>query len=81
MAMRFSPPEQKNEAQELLRQGSRDRPRRRVGQRQTSRVGGAGGGGAEARRVRQVKVYTLKDGKAEPVDVQVGITDGSQDRD
>jgi HlyD family secretion protein len=25
-----------------------------------------------------VKVYTLKDGKAQPVDVQVGITDGSR---
>lgn len=28
--------------------------------------------------MRQVKVYVLKDGKAEPVDVQVGITDGSK---
>jgi HlyD family secretion protein len=25
-----------------------------------------------------VKVYTVKDGKAQPVDVQVGITDGSR---
>ena len=28
--------------------------------------------------MRQVKVYVLKDGKAQAVDVQVGITDGSK---
>ena len=32
----------------------------------------------EARRVRQVKIYVLKDGKAQPVEIQVGITDGSK---
>ena len=28
--------------------------------------------------MRQVKIYLLKDGKAQPVEVQVGITDGSK---
>ena len=77
IALRFRPPEEKNEAQDLLRQ-EQGRTAPRVGQRQTRRAGGGGGGGGEARRVRQVKVYTVKDGKAQPVDVQVGITDGSR---
>ena len=50
----------------------------RIAQRRTSRGGGSGVVGGEGRRVRQVKVYVLKDGKAQPVDVQVGITDGSK---
>jgi HlyD family secretion protein len=75
IALRFRPPEDKNEAQELLRQ-EQGRTAPRVAQRQTRRAGS--GGSAEAVRVRQVKVYTLKDSKAQPVDVQVGITDGSR---
>jgi HlyD family secretion protein len=75
IALRFRPPEDKNEAQELLRQ-EQGRTAPRVAQRQTRRAGS--GGGAEAVRVRQVKVYTLKESKAQPVDVQVGITDGSR---
>jgi hypothetical protein len=59
----------------LLRQ-EQGRTAPRVGQRQTRRAGSGGGG--EGTRVRQVKVYTLKDGKAQPLDVQVGITDGSR---
>ena len=74
IALRFRPPEEKDAAQELLRQ-EQGRTAPRVAQRQTRR---AGGGGGESPRVRQVKVYTLKDGKAQPVDVQVGITDGSR---
>lgn len=77
VALRFRPPEEKNEAQELLRQ-EQGRVGGRITQRRTSRGGGSGVGGGEGRRVRQVKVYVLKDGKAEPVDVQVGITDGSK---
>jgi HlyD family secretion protein len=79
MALRFKPPEDKNETQDLLRQ-EQSRAAPRVGQRRTSRGGGsgAGGGGGEGRRVREVKVYVLKDGKAQPLDVQVGITDGSK---
>jgi HlyD family secretion protein len=75
IALRFRPPEEKDAAQELLRQ-EQARAAPRVGQRQTRRAGSGGGG--EGARVRQVKVYTLKDGKAQAVDVQVGITDGSR---
>jgi HlyD family secretion protein len=77
MALRFRPPEEKNETQDLLRQ-EQGRTAPRVGQRRTSRGGGSGVGGGEGRRVRQVKVYVMKDGKAQPVEVQVGITDGSR---
>jgi HlyD family secretion protein len=75
MALRFRPPEDKNEAQDLLRQ-EQGRAAPRVGQRRTSR--GSGSGGGEGRRVRQVKIYVVKDGKAQPVEVQAGITDGSK---
>jgi len=75
MALRFKPPEEKSEAQDLLRQ-EQGRAAPRVGQRRTSRAGGGGGG--EGTRVRQVKVYVMKDAKAQPVEVQVGITDGSK---
>jgi len=77
MALRFKPPEEKNESQELLRQ-EQSRAAPQVGARRTSRAGGSGGAAADARRVRQVKIYLLKDGKAQPVEIQVGITDGSK---
>jgi HlyD family secretion protein len=77
MALRFRPPEEKNETQDLLRQ-EQGRAAPRVGQRRTSRGGGSGAAGGEGRRVRQVKVYVVKDGKAQSLDVQVGITDGSK---
>ena len=77
VALRFRPPEEKNEAQELLRQ-EQGRVGGRITQRRTSRGGGSGVGGGEGRRVREVKIYVLKNGKAEAVDVQVGITDGSK---
>ena len=77
VALRFRPPEEKNEAQELLRQ-EQGRVGGRITARRTSRSGGSGVVGGEGRRVRQVKVYVLKDGQAQPVDVQVGITDGSK---
>jgi HlyD family secretion protein len=75
MALRFRLPEDKNEAQDLLRQ-EQGRVAPRVGQRRTSR--GSGSGGGEGRRVRQVKIYVVNDGKAQPVEVQAGITDGSK---
>ena len=75
MAIRFKPPEEKNEAQELLRQ-EQSRTAPRPGARRTSRSGG--GGGAEVRRVRQVRIYVLRDAKAQPLDVQLGISDGSK---
>jgi len=78
IALRFKPPEEKNESQELLRQ-EQSRTAPRVAARRTSRTGGGGGaGGGAAARVRQVRIYLLKDGKAQPLEVQVGITDGSK---
>lgn len=74
MALRFKPPEYKDEAQELLRQ-EQSRAAPRVGARRTSRSGGAGGGGRSERRVR---IYVLRGAKAHPVEVQLGITDGSK---
>lgn len=79
MALRFKPPEDKNESQELLRQEQSRTAAPRVTGRRTSRGGNSGGAAAgDARRVRQVKVYLLKDGKAAPIEIQVGITDGSK---
>jgi HlyD family secretion protein len=76
MAMRFKPPDQKNEAQELLRQ-EQSRAAPTVGARRTSRSpGGVGGGGG--RGGRRISVYVLRGAKAEPVEVQLGITDGSK---
>jgi len=77
IALRFRPPEEKDEAQVLLTK-AQGQTAPRVRQRQTRRVGNSGSGGGGARRVRQVKVYMLKEGKAQAVDVQVGITDGSK---
>jgi HlyD family secretion protein len=76
MAMRFRPPDQKDEAQELLRQ-ERARVAAPVGTRRTSRAGGIGGGGG-ARGNRRVTIYVLKDNKAQPLEVQIGITDGTR---
>ena len=76
MAIRFKPPDQKNEAQELLRQ-EQSRAAPTVGARKTSRApGGAGGGGG--RGGRRISIYLLRNGKAEPLEVQLGITDGSK---
>src|SRR5882724_8041048 len=77
MALRFRPPDDKNEAQDLLRQ-EQSRTAPRVGARRTSRPGGGGGGGDERQRVRQVRVYVVKDSKMQPIEVQLGITDGSK---
>jgi HlyD family secretion protein len=73
MAIRFKPPEQKDEAQELLRQ-DQARAAPRVGARRTSRSGG----GAGTARERRVRIYVLRNSKPQPVEVQLGITDGSK---
>jgi HlyD family secretion protein len=74
MAIRFKPPDQKNEAQELLRQ-EQSRAAPTVGAKKTSRSpGGAGGGGGG----RRISIYLLRNGQAQPVEVQLGITDGSK---
>ena len=77
MAMRFKPPDQKDEAEDILRQ-ERSRVAKPVGTRRTSRAAGAGGGAGGARGNRRATVYLLKDNKAQPVEIQLGITDGSR---
>jgi HlyD family secretion protein len=73
MAIRFKPPDQKDEAQELLRR-EQSRAAPTVGARRTSRAPGGGG----VRGGRRTTIYVLSAGKAEPVEVQLGITDGSK---
>ena len=68
IALRFRLPEEKNEAEQLLTK-EQGRVGGRITQRRTSRGGGSGVGGGEGRRVRQVKIYVLKDGKAEAVEI------------
>jgi HlyD family secretion protein len=77
MALRFKPPDQKDEAQELLRRDQR-RAAPTVGARRTSRAGGGGGSGSARRGGRRVTLYVLSAGEATPVEIQVGITDGSK---
>jgi HlyD family secretion protein len=75
MAIRFKPPDQKLEPQDLLRQ-ERSRAAPRVAARRPGRSGAGGGGGSGGGR--RVRVYVLRDGQAQPVEVQIGITDGSR---
>jgi HlyD family secretion protein len=73
MAIRFRPPWEKQEAQELIRQASRS--------------GGGGGAGRRRPRAAQadperkdgrlVKIYVLRNYEPVAVEVRVGITDGS----
>jgi HlyD family secretion protein len=56
----------------------RSRTAKPVGTRRTSRAAGVGGGGGGTRGNRSATIYLLKDGKAEPVEVQLGITDGTR---
>lgn len=75
MALRFKPPDEKSEAQDVLRQEvTRAAPQ--VGARRTSRPGRSGSGGV--RTARQGKIYVLKDNQIQAVEVQLGITDGSK---
>src|ERR687887_900290 len=66
MALRFKPPDQKNEAQELLRQ-EQSRTAPAIGARRTSRSGAPGGGGGRGGGVRRLTVYVLADSKPKPV--------------
>jgi HlyD family secretion protein len=77
MALRFKPPEDKDEAADLLRQ-DRSRVAKPVGTRRTSRAAGVGGGGSGLRGNRSATIYVLKGNKAQPIEVQLGITDGSR---
>jgi HlyD family secretion protein len=77
MALRFKPPEEKEEAQELLRrEQSRTAPK--VGEKRTSRQSVAGAGGGASRSPRRVRIYVLRGDKAQSIEVQLGITDGSK---
>jgi HlyD family secretion protein len=76
MAMRFRPSDQKDEAEELLRQ-EKSRTARPVGTRRTSRAAGVGAGGG-SRGHRNATIYLLRDGKAQALEVQLGITDGTR---
>lgn len=76
VALRFKPPAEKREAQEVLRQASRSGSgsggRRRSGverSRSAERADGEEG--------RWVKVYVLKAQQPTPIQVRLGITDGS----
>jgi HlyD family secretion protein len=77
MALRFKPPEEKEEAQELLRR-EQGRTAPKVGERRTSRQSVAGAGGAAGRATRRGRIYVLRGDKAQPLEVQLGITDGSK---
>jgi HlyD family secretion protein len=77
MALRFKPPEEKEEAQELLRR-EQSRTAAKVGERRTSRQSVAGTGAAAVRGTRRVRIYVLKGDKAQPIEIQLGITDGSK---
>ncbi len=69
MALRFRPPDEKNSAEELLREQKR-REAMPVGARRGNRSGRGG--------PRLARIYVLQDSKAKPVEVELGITDGSK---
>lgn len=71
MALRFKPPEEKDEAQQMLRE-----ERRRTVSRPASRRSSGSRGAVAAGQ--EVKIYVLRDAKALAVDVQLGISDGSR---
>lgn len=73
MAIRFKPPDQVEEAQQVLSQDSR-RAAPVIGRRRPPRQPQAG----EAKGGRRVRVHILKDLKAQPIEIQLGITDGSR---
>jgi HlyD family secretion protein len=77
MALRFKPPEEKEEAQELLRR-EQARTAPKVGEKRTSRQSVAGAGAAAGRGARRVRIYVLRGDKAQAMEVQLGITDGSR---
>jgi HlyD family secretion protein len=77
MAMRFRPPDQYDQAQELLRR-ERSRVAAPVGARRTSRAAGTRGGGAAARTPRSATVYVLHEHQAQAVEIELGITDGTR---
>ena len=73
MALRFKPPEQKDDGRE-----SAGTVPSKTGQRPGARRSGRPGGASGGRSGRRVRVYVLKDSAVEPVSVRLGITDGSK---
>src|SRR5262249_30290934 len=65
-----------DEAQELLRR-EQSRAAPTLGAKRTSRSPGSGAGDG-GRGGRLVTLYLLSGGRAEPVEVQLGITDGAK---
>lgn len=76
VAIRFRPPAEKQEAQEVIRQASRTGGGGRGGRRGGSERSRRAGSG-DRRDGRWVKVYLLKDQQPIQVQVRLGITDGS----
>jgi HlyD family secretion protein len=72
MALRFKPPEEKQDAQEILRQANRT-----AASASRRRAGGGRSRSGDQREGRWVRVYVLKELTAQPVEVRLGITDGS----
>jgi HlyD family secretion protein len=72
MALRFKPPEEKQDAQEILRQANRA-----AGAAGRRRAGGGRPRGADGKDGRWVRIYVLKELVAQPMEVRLGITDGS----
>ncbi len=75
MALRFRLPDEQSEAQDLLRR-EKSRTAPTLGAKRTSRSGISGGGAVRAGRT--VRIYVVRDTKVHPVEVQLGITDGSR---
>lgn len=76
VALRFRPPEEKQEAEQIARQAGRGGAGARGGRRggdERSRRAGSG----DRRDGRWVRVYLLKDQQPTPVQARLGITDGS----
>lgn len=76
VAIRFRPPGEKQDSQQVTRQASRSAGGTRGGRRGgEERSRGAASG--DVKDGRWVRVYLLKDGQAAPVQLRLGITDGS----
>ncbi|MBI4490571.1 MAG: efflux RND transporter periplasmic adaptor subunit [Deltaproteobacteria bacterium] len=74
MAIRFKPPSEKQDAQELLRQANRSGGGGRGSRGRAPSSRPRSGDGKDGRWVR---IYVLKDLQPQPVQVRLGITDGS----
>ncbi len=77
-ALRFRPPESKPQPQAAAAE-QENAPASAAGNRGGDRGGnrGAGGGQGQRGRSREGTLYVLRDGKAAPVRIRLGITDGT----